>query len=572
HCKLQAVIAEGRPELKLYLAGAGLLDRPDFFPELRPTLPSVATKNEEVLLLAGIDPQWYVDQPGISLLRPQRIAPLNSLAAQAVNLEWNNDSLLDREFAAVARPGGLFFHEPQHAQLESFDAKSPFKQTETWLVAHPVPTAPFNRRRFVHALAALDAQSLFDGGWLLPLGQEGDLAKLLSAYRELPDELFATLPGETQPVTIRTLSKSGRTYAYLVNDSSWKVTVTLSVELPAECGLRSLTPGRPVPPMEGRAMQRTWTLVLEPFDLVAAVFTAQGTRLYDPHVTPDDDVPRRLHAAIDDLYQRAAVLKNPPGYDVLQNAGFEEPPKPGGAIVGWVTDKAASAARRNPLDHFIPVSDPSAKLDEHDPHSGRRAAKFSCTKGSVSLMSRPFPAPRTGWLSVSVWMRLADAARQPRLRLSLQGKRGAAAYDREVPIGDGEGVPKLSETWTQYVFEFANMPTEGLSPLRLQFYFVGAGEVWIDDVQLFDLECLQPQQRLALANAFEFAERKLENRQYSDCLRQLEGYWPRFLMSNVSVAPNPAARTARQPRPAAATEPKPGAFDRVKSIFGDLWR
>ncbi|HEV3023298.1 MAG TPA: hypothetical protein VGX76_12560, partial [Pirellulales bacterium] len=274
---------------------------------------------------------------------------------------------------------------------------------------------------------------------------------------------------------------------------------------------------------------------------------------------------------IDDLYQRAAVLKNPPGYDVLQNAGFEEPPKPGGAIVGWVTDKAASAARRNPLDHIIPVSDPSAKLDEHDPHSGRRSVKLSRATGG-SLKSHPFPAPRTGWLSVSVWMRVADATRQPRLRLALEGKRGAAAYHREVPIGDGDGNPKLSETWTQYVFEFANVPTEGLSPLHLQFYFVDPGEVWIDDVQLFDLERLQPQQRLALANAFEFAERKLKNGQYGDCLRQLEGYWPRFLTSNVTVAPNPAARTARQPRPAAATEAKPGALDRVKGIFDGLWR
>jgi hypothetical protein len=574
HRKLQAVISDGRPELKLYLAGVGLSDRTEFIHELRPTLPSPAIKNEEALPLAGIDPELYREHDGIALLRPQRIAPLNSLAAQAVNLEWNNDSVLDREFASAAHPGSLFFHEPQHARLESFDAKSPFKQTDTRLLAHPVPTAPYNRRRFIHALATLDAQSLFDGGCLLPLGQEGDLGKLLSAYRELPDEAFATLPDETQPVTIRTLSQGGRTYVYLVNDSAWRVTVDVSVELPAECGLRSLTPGRPMPPMVGHDLQRTWTLPLEPFDMVAAAFTAQGAKLHDARVTPDDDVPGRLHATIDDLYQRAAVLANPPPYDVLQNAGFEEPPKRGGAIVGWETDPPAVVPRNNPLDHIIVRSDPCAELDENDPHSGRRAVKFSRATSAGSLKSHPFPAPRTGWLSVSVWMRVADASRQPRLRLALEGKRGTAAYDRVAPIGDGEGVPKLRDTWTQYVFEFANMPAEGLSPLRLHFYFVGPGEVWLDDVQLYELERLKREQRLALANTFEFAERKLENRppQYSDCLRQLEGYWPRFLMSNVTVSQNPAERTARQPRPAAASEPKPGAFDRFKKSFGGLWR
>ncbi|HVC97186.1 MAG TPA: family 10 glycosylhydrolase, partial [Pirellulales bacterium] len=565
HRKLHEVISEGRPELKLYLAGASLLDGPEFARDLRPTLPGAATKNEDALLSAGIDPRLYRDVQGIALLRPQRIAPLNSPAAQAVNLEWNNDSALDREFAAVAHPGGLFFHERQEARLDSFDAKSPFKQSRTLLLAHPVPSAWFNRRRFVHALATLDARALFDGGWLLPVGQESALSGLLAAYRELPDEAFATLPGETQPITIRTLVKDGRTYIYLVNDSPWNVTVEMTVDLSAECGLRSLNPARPIPKLAGSGMKRTWTLALEPFDLLAAAFTSTGTQFHDVNVSIGDDVPKQLRAAIANLYERAIVLGNPPRYDELENAGFEEPPKRNAFIPGWYPYAKASTglmARSSP---------PPIELDEDNPHSGQRALKFSRTNGPWTLWSPPFPSPRTGWLSVSVWMRVTDAERQPALRLSLEGKKDGQVYEREAPIGKGDKVYKLKDTWSQYIFEFPGLPTEGLSPLRLGFYFVEPGEVWIDDIELFELERLKLEQRLALANTFEFADIKLNNRQYTDCLRQLEGYWPRYLMSNVTVGQNPVPRTTRA-RARPADEAKPGVLDRVKKTLGGFWR
>jgi len=569
HRKLHQVISEGRPELKLYLAGASLLDRPEFARDLRPTLPGAATKNEDALLSAGIDPRRYREVEGISLLRPQRIAPLNSPAAQAVNLEWNNDGVLDREFAAVSHPGGLFFHEPQEARLDSFDVKSPFKQTRTLLVAQPVPSALFNRRRFVHSLATLDARALFDGGWLLPVGQESALSGLLAAYRELPDDAFATLHGETQPITIRTLVKDGRTYIYLVNDSPWKVTVDLSVDLSAECGLRSLNPARPVPMLTGSGLERSWSLALEPFDLQAAVFTSTGTKFSGVKVSTDDDVPRRLHAAIADLYERATVLANPPQYDVLENAGFEEPPKRGG-IPGWESSPSVKGGQ-------LPLARPggsTAELDETEPHSGQRAVKLSSAGAAASLVSRPFASPRTGWLSVSVWMRVTDAARQPPLRLSLEGKVGDVPYVREAPIGAGNGVHQLRGSWSQYAVDFPDLPTDGLSPLRIRFGLLGAGEVWIDDIELFELERLKSEQRLALANSFEFAERKLENRQYTDCLRQLDGYWPRFLMSNVKIGQDPIARTTRaRARPAnRPAEAKPGVLDRFKRALGDMWR
>ena len=92
----------------------------------------------------------------------------------------------------------LFFHEPKKARLASFDAKNPFGpgNSYTWLASQFSPSGVHNRQRFVHSLAALDCQAMFDGGWMLPLGQEESIADLVSVYRELPGGRFETLPGE----------------------------------------------------------------------------------------------------------------------------------------------------------------------------------------------------------------------------------------------------------------------------------------------------------------------------------------------------------------------------------------
>ena len=39
----------------------------------------------------------------------------------------------------------------------------------------------------------------------------------------------------------------------------------------------------------------------------------------------------------------------------------------------------------------------------------------------------------------------------------------------------------------QYIFQVDDLPLEGLSLLHVRFDLMGQGEVWVDDVQLFDL-------------------------------------------------------------------------------------
>ncbi len=319
----EASAARGSPT-KLYLAAADALDRPDLAQLLRPALPRT-TSLDATLHALGIDPRLYTGQGDIVFLRPSRMAPLDSLLAQSLNMELNNSAELDEPLRGSTSAGSLFFHEPQQTRLTSFDAKSPYKGTFTLLVAQPSPAGRANRRRFVHALATLDAQSMFDGGWLLPLGQEESVHDLVAIYRQLPAAAFLTVPGKTQPVTIRTLSRPEATLAYLVNDSAWKCRVTVDVAAPAAARFENLDPSRSLPAPSGPGGQRQWTVDLQPYDLVAARFSTTGVALANPRVALDGDV--RDGARVTDSRpgraggRAAAAGKDPARESVLRTDG-----------------------------------------------------------------------------------------------------------------------------------------------------------------------------------------------------------------------------------------------------------
>ena len=163
---------------------------------------------------------------------------------------------------------------------------------------------------------------------------------------------------------------------------------------------------------------------------------------------------------------------------------------------------------------------------------------------------------------MSVWLRVADAARQPNLRLAVEGKPtmstwcpGRDYYRYAVigqPPGPGQEGKPIATTWSQYIVQFDDLPLDGLSQMRVRLDLMGAGEVWADDVQLFDLAFNESELR-ALYKLLTLADLNLQNGQVGDCMKLLNGYWPRFLMQNV---PLPQAVPALAAKPAADRFPR----------------
>ena len=159
--------------------------------------------------------------------------------------------------------------------------------------------------------------------------------------------------------------------------------------------------------------------------------------------------------------------------------------------------------------------------------------------------------------------------------MAIEGKLRGRDYYRYAPVGlekaPGQPPTPIAAQWSQYVVRFGDLPLEGLTSLRARFDLMGAGEVWIDDVQLFSLafnrsELVELQKLIALADV------KLKNGQVGDCLRLLEGYWPQFLEENV---PAPAAVDAvtAKPRPAEERQPERSGFlNRMKDMLPESLR
>ncbi len=564
HRQLEREIAAVRPGAKLYLAGGTMLEGPRMQAELRPTL-SRRAKIDESFQELGLPLSSYSSNAGITVLRPVLLRPNTAPPpAGAADAELYLSRDMDALFAAGGQRGTLFFHEPQKARLASFDVKSPFGSANTyaWLVSHMSPSGDRNRRRFVHSLAVADAAEMFDGGWMLSLGQEDTLKNVLSVYRQLPEAPFETVPGEFQPVTIRSLSHEGKTYVYLVNDSPWPVGVTLEMELPASCQMEILGAGEGVGPLERAVGRTTWQVALKPFDLAAARFTAADARVLGVTVSLPPSVSETLERRIEDLVARVRAL----GIPLLENPSFELP-LVNQQIAGW----AASIASGGRI-----------ALDSRWFHSGARSVLMSSTGPAVRILSAPIVPPHAGPLSVEVWLRTADAEKAPSVRIGVEGETFASElgggptaggqFSRHGVIDRVGATASNPGVWVHYTFPIDNIPTEGLANLRVRLELVGEGEVWVDDVQV---RSFSSRELVELTKINTMASLHLEKMQYADCARLLDGYWPQFLVASVplTTANTPIARRPKPPQPQpAAPEKTPSLFETMRSYLPPVFR
>ena len=256
------------------------------------------------------------------------------------------------------------------------------------------------------------------------------------------------------------------------------------------------------------------------------------------------------------------MLANPPPLNLLDNPGFELPlpaEAASGGAVGWTV--AAGA-------------DSGSALDAGEKKEGTQSLKFKSGAATSTLRSNSFPTPQTGRLSISLWLRVGDRGEQPAIRLALEGRQDEGLYYRFATVGGrAPGAASLSTDWSQYIFQVDDLPTDELQDLRVRFDLTGTGEVWIDDIQLFDL-AFSPNERVELTKIIGLADLKLKSGQLADCARLLDGYWPHFLVTNVPLTETSAAAAKapapRQPR--VETARRPGMLDQMRGYLPKWWQ
>lgn len=548
HQRLRAEVAASRPGAELFLAGAEMLSGEGSSERLRPTLigrPSLS----DVFLSVGLDTERYRKEKEPVLLRTERCVAVGGSTAAAIGRELALMPEFDRLFEHQHVPAVLFFQPPHKSRIGSFDAKSPFQPSYTSLFTQVAPSDHMNRRRLANAMAKTDPAVLCDGGWLLPLGQEAALKDFVAAYRRLPAVRFHRVeehPWPSQPVVFRYANHQGQTYAYAVNNAPFPVEARVRIDAPAGCRIEELSGRRQLAPLrqDGRRML-VWEVQLKPYDLVAVRLNAPEAHL----AAPEAVIPTSIHAALEQrirgLGQRAAALRGASPSPVIENPRFDAPGSAPDTIPGWAFTRNRPGA--------------DVRLDASQPRGGSHCVRMQSDGPVAVLVSRQFAVPTTGRLTVAVWLRVADPESQPPLRLAIEGDFGSVPYRfASVGASPGSGQPAvpIGSQWGQFLFHVADLPLEPGRQMSVRFDLMGAGEVFIDDVEVYDLS-FNRNELVELSKHISLMDLKLQNGQLADCLSLLEGYWPRFLEEHVPLPVGTGAGENLADRPGQPRKPPP---------------
>ena len=562
HRGLCNVVNSKRAGSTLYLLGPNLLDKPQIQQKLRPSLPM---KNDQALFGAlldfGLDAPAYQGEPNIIFARPRRLDQLTESSSTTVFHDVEAMVEIDRFFELMANQATLSFHVPT---LNSGDDLGDGIEQRTFFggtnqVSYLAPSDYFNRKRFAHSLATMDSQLMIEGGRMLPLVLEPSAREFLEIYRRLPFAQFTSVLGETstQPVVIRKYSKNGRTCVYLVNDSLWKVSVDLQMDVSVTTPIESLSE-KALPALVDEDNRTTWRVSFEPYELVAAWIQAEDVNIQPIKTTLPEEAVEGLQKQIDQLRVRLRELRLPPPLEHPDNRGFEEVRSDEQPVPKWWKKTGDRMG---------------ATVESKGTRTGQGCLRLwnQSENDQMWLRSTSFQPPNTGRLATWVWLRVDNPSEQPELRLSVDAKYNGQEYYRHAPVGRGTEFP-LTDQWVRYIFSVDDLPVEGLTDLRVGFDLMRPGEVWVDSVQTFDLAFTQSEQH-ELTKIIGLANLYLREGQVADCQRVLHGYWPRFLRTFVEVPAQPPFKIAVLPKgkSTVVTPGKPSVsenkldwFDRLK--------
>jgi hypothetical protein len=296
--------------------------------------------------------------------------------------------------------------------------------------------------------------------------------------------------------------------------------------------------------LEREPQRLTWTVQLQPYDLIGARLSAPDVRIRDWRVVLGREVLVRLRQAVDDMRRRIVQLRTPAPLPVLTNPGVELPVNEG-VLAGW--EHAQGDGIR-------------VRIDDSSSHEGQKSLHLRSDGPVAWVRSNPFATPATGRLAVWMWLKVADPDRQPPLQLAIEGRLDGEAYYRPARVGaatasQGPSPPPLTTNWEAYLVRVDNLPPQ-VTDLRVAVDLMGAGEVWIDDVRVYDLWFAQTE-RNELVKLNALADLYLGKGAAVDCDRIVSSYWAEFLRRHVRLEGSQLASDTGigRERPNSATDP-----------------
>ena len=564
---LLQTVKRSNPAGHLYIAPVDIYRNEEINAALSPSLHSSFDFHQQMLQL-GLETDVFSLNPQLELLRPQRIAPNESLAANRVEINLALTRDVEEFYASADSTSDLFTHRISWAHFAQLQEQNPFGQPQSapiMRLQQLTPSAHCNRERFLEALRIHDSRLLVDGGWMMAMGQEQALEELVSIFTQLPDIAFTevNLPeslsrfkANSMPVIVRQGQAEGKSFFYAINVSPWPVQVQIDSDatiIPA--GLVSLSQA-PITTHGEHATQIQFDI--EPLGIVGGY---SGTPVnfteyrFEIPAAAGDTLRKHVYSLQAKLIKSTKVQP----MAVLNNPDFELHDQP--SMYAWDFGKQSTAKIR---------------LDTQQAYHGRVALTMQNNESeAVWIRSNTFEPPSTGRLSVSVWLRTEHPESQPPLRLSVEGKIGEINYYRFGSVGGLSSDNQIGKRWQRFAVHFDDLPVERISDLRIGFDLMGPGQVQLDQVEVYDRwfdenDAKAITQRIASCGPLLGNPATFEN-----CRRLLKGYWLRFLDENFAdEESSQAAASGETEPPVSASAGPPAAKPKVRRIrsFGNAKR
>jgi hypothetical protein len=574
-----AGVVRGNTDRRLLLTTEKLFDHPQIGQRIRPRLLD-ENRIAATLTELGLDRQMLDRTPGLVLCPTCYVGPTKPLCDSANDLELNQYFAGWRQQSSSdTLPGAVLYHRSKELRLPSFAARiGPTLRLvdELRITCEPTASGADARRPYLEALAVNDPAVLVDGGDLLPLSQDEKLREIRAAISRLP-ALAQGSEIAKQPVVARTIAEDGETTIVVMNVSPWAASARVKLEMPRGATLEPLADvaqdsnSATVQGVALAAGHQSWSLDLEPYDLRAVRIAVPGAKAVDIDVDLSGEARAELKAQLDDLTSRD--LSSRREYRELANPSFE--PIGGAAQVpGWRLSKNSA--------------DATVQLDATAPQDGKTCLYFRNNGQFAAIESDSFRLPATGQLTMTVYARGKNTGPGAELRLAFELEDGGRMIRRASSVRCSETERPNPQWGRPLAILFNDLPMDSRGKMRVVFEITGPGEMWLDNIIMYDLLFPLSWYGNAKAETFQLfkltraAETAYEKEQISDCLQLLDGYWPRFVMTHtppvapkVATLPAPASagppdqRQESQASPAAppaneGQQPVPGVSDRLK--------
>lgn len=514
------------------------LSRPDLIPDPEAKRDALRALGFDMDLLSQIDGLWILDaQPVDANLGDHALR----LGWQAPKVTPSNLSQPDRTDRAT-----LFVHASQAVEIPQLPVRSGFTTGAT-PVALQMPASPaglLNRRRITRVLARADSEVLFDGGQTIPQGATHQNQSILCTYRQLPVGQFESVrvmsgsDQETEPPLQLRMLKTGRTtYMYAVNDSPLDIWLHAGMQTPPDATFSNLPKTRP----DGRGARfdtreniTWWTVHLAPYDLAAITIDTSDVRVRATQfkVTDSEKVQRRLQTHFAEVENRMAGL---------------------GEKIDFEIDNLDSWSLRTGAKGDI-------RLDRDPLDATNQALRLQMASERVAITTPPLSLPDTGWISIRAKVFTNLRGGPTRLMIWTQASSGSDEVTRRRTI-------QIAKSGWHAIDELLFPDLTGNEATRVGIELQTPGSIWVDDLNISSFTEKEQTQLLKLQN---LAFNLLRKDRLIECARVLDGYWPRFLLTEL---PEHRPRIAIQPEHADGSqgvrtaEDSKGWWPRIPRLF-----